>query len=342
MNEKMILDTLNVVQVDVACTSGAVSKTETSRSGDEVFTDGSVRYMDRKLLRPFTSARQAAIRLCRTYGTKFLGGWAIPDDRLDEVRQGLEAITANFQAEKTDLETKLPRHLREWEADHPEINQYAHRFPRPAEILGGIHIQASAYKIQPRYMEGLSSGEHDGITQGIKGLAGQILAEIAQDARDAFSPDASRASARAKNVLVRAKTKLESLAFVDSSLAPVAQMIGDTLNVLPNQGPLNGQDFTIYAGLMNTLMQPKQVVATAAMLKIDNKDAAWRAFAPKDAPRPEAASPATEPANPEPPVDPTGAGDSEPEDDPSAQQGPDAPAELFKSPPAASASNWSW
>lgn len=284
MNEQEILGSLNIVQVEVTCTSGAVSKTDSGNRGDDVFTDGSVRYMDRKLLRPFLTARNAASRLCRSFGTRFLGGWAIPDTKLSVVRDGLEDITREFAVERAKLEGELSLHRAEWLTDHPEVGAYAHRFPTAAEVMSGISIQTSAFKINPQAMPGLSGGEHDGITQGVKGLAGQILAEIAQDARDAFSPETTQASARAKNSLVRAKEKLDALTFVDASLATVAKMIGDTLAVLPSTGPLRGQDFAIYAGLMNTLMQPKQVVATAAMLAISDKSTAWLAFGPKDSP----------------------------------------------------------
>lgn len=282
MNEQEILGSLNIVQIEVTCTSGAVSKTDNSTRGDDVFTDGSVRYMDRKLLRPFLTARNAAARLCRSFGTRFLGGWAIPDNKLSVVRDGLEDITREFAVERAKLESDIQNHKAEWLADHPEVMPFSHRFPTPAEIMAGIAIHVSAFKINPQILPGLSNGEHDGITQGVKGLAGQILAEIAQDARDAFSPEAAQASARAKNSLVRAKEKLDALTFVDASLATVAKMIGDTLAVLPSSGPLRGQDFAIYAGLMNTLMQPQQVVATAAMLAISDKSTAWLAFGPKD------------------------------------------------------------
>lgn len=347
MNEQKILDVLNIIQVEVTCPSGAVSKTESNNAGDQVFTDGTVRYMDRKLLSPFTSARQAAARVCRNAGTKFLGGWAVPDDSLNKVRAELETIAAEFEKEKTALEAKLPNHRLDWETDHPQISQYAHRFPTTPEVMAGICIRTAAYKIQPRHMESISGTDHDGISAGIKGLAGQILSEIAQDAKDAFSPEAIKASSRAKNVLLRAKAKLESLAFVDASLSGVSKMIGDTLAVLPKDGPLQGQDFTIYAGLMNTLMQPDQVVAIAGMLKIDDKNAAWSAFCPQGSASAEPG--VTEQAPPAPRQDSTGpesSGSLELHCNPAASANvvPFRPAPpLPVEPPSfPKASNWKW
>lgn len=279
MDTQSILGNLNIVQVDVSCASGAVSKTGSDVASDEVFTDGSVRYMDRKLLRPFTAARQSAIRLCRNFGTRFLGGWAIPDSNLPEVQQGLTAIIKDFEAKKAAFMVGLPAELLKWITKHPEIRKFESQFPSAAGIGSRISIHCAAYKINPGTVEGVTGTEHDGIQSAIGGLAGQVLCEVAQEARDSFSPDASKASSRARGVLLRLGHKLDSLAFIDGSLAEVGKLIRDVVKMLPTSGPLHGTDFMVYAGLMNALMEPDRIVQTARVAEASaDKVSVWGVF----------------------------------------------------------------
>ena len=274
MQEEKILDQLTVVLVETSCVSGAVSKSGIDKNGNDVFTDGSVRYMDRKLLRPFTRARQASARICRTHGTRFLGGWAIPDESLNEVKASLEEISNDFDRDKADLNAQLGAHRLEWEAKHPEIGEYRGRFPTDMEVSNGLQYYVSVYKIQPGDMAGLKNG----VAAAVNGFAGQVLSEISQEVRDTFSADAQKATSRATNVLVRIKTKLERLAFVDQELANVAKMIEDVLKELPASGPIRGHDFVMFSGLMNTLSEPSMVVNTARMLAQDTEQDVWSTF----------------------------------------------------------------
>jgi hypothetical protein len=269
-----IVSLLNVVYSDVQCVSGAVSK-ERSTS-DEVFTEGSVRYMNPKLLRPFAKARQAATRLCRLHGTRFLSGWAVPDESLDEVRAGLAAISTSVQVEKAKIVSQLSTHRIEWEMKHPEVVNYRERFPTNSAIEASISMLVSIYKIAPAEVGHESI--QDGIKSEIAGLAGRVLGEIAQDVRDSWSPEAQKATTRSRGVLERIQVKLERMSFVDAELAEVATMIGSVLAILPASGPIHGTDFVILSGLMNTLAEPHKVVQMARVAATESPQSIWVGF----------------------------------------------------------------
>lgn len=279
MEEREIMQRLNLVQADVSCVSGAVSKS--ASTGSDVFTDGDVRYIDPKVFRPFTSARQAAARLCRINGSKLrlLSAWAISDELLGAVKTGMVDINAKVEKAKAELAPRLPEFRQTWEYAHPEIMDYAGRFPTDAQILAGIGMQVAIYKVNP-----MEHGElPDGLAATVNGIAGQVLAEIAQDARDSFSPEATKASSRARDILARMRTKVGSLAFVDASLGSLGGMLDSVLAALPSTGQLTGNDFVLYAGLMNTLMAPERVMATAKTIADGGSDAAWAALTPQQA-----------------------------------------------------------
>ena len=269
-----IVNLLNVVYCDVQSVSGAVSKERTT--SDEVFTEGSVRYMNPKLLRPFAKARQAATRLCRLHGTRFLNGWAIPDESLAEVRAGLAAISKEVDLEKATLVSKLAGHRLDWEMKHPEVVRYRDRFPTNAGIEASISMLVSIYKIAP------GDVVHESITDGIKaevaGLAGRVLREIAQDVRDSWSADAQAATTRSRGVLERIQLKLERMAFIDTELAEVAGMIGSVLAILPASGPIRGTDFVVLSGLMGTLANPHQVVQMARIAAKESPQSLWVSY----------------------------------------------------------------
>jgi hypothetical protein len=269
-----IIQLLNVVYADVQCVSGAVSKS--NRAQDEVFTDGSVRYINPKLLRPFAKARQAAARLCRIHGTRFLSGWAIPDASLNAVRDGLAAISTEVAMEKAQLMAGLSGRMMDWESKHPEIIPYRAKFPTTRSVDESIGMFVSIYKISP------SEVGHESIRDGIKaevgGLAARVLTEITQDVRDAWSTNNDCATTRSRRVLERIAMKLESLAFVGGDLGEVAVMVHSVLDVLPTSGKIQGNDFIILSGLMNTLIDPTRTIATAKMARRQSPASLWGNF----------------------------------------------------------------
>jgi hypothetical protein len=272
-NVKEIVGKLNIVCPEVQCICGSVSKS--GEVVDSAFTQGSVRYMDQKLLRPYSKARQAATRLCRINGTRFLNGFAIPDENIQAVRAGLQAIYQELASERLNLEAKLPDHMREWALKHPEILPYQIKFPTARMIVESIGMMVSEFKINPSDLQ--STGIKDGISHEISGLAARTLSEIAQDVRDSWSPEAQGATTRSRGVLERMKHKLDSLAFIDAELSEVAQMIGRTLSELPSTGPIRGNDFMVLSGIMNTLSDPANVVKTARIAAKDSPTSLWGA-----------------------------------------------------------------
>lgn len=273
-----IVKLLNVVYADVQCVSGAVSKSH--NSGDEVFTDGSVRYMNPKLLRPFARARQAATRLCRQHGERFLSGWAVPDESLKEVREGLAAISRDVAREKAILMNDLHTHRMEWSMKHPEILAFQSKFKTDKEIEENIAMFVSIYKIEPSTVE--HEGLQDGIQVEVLGLGARVLAGIAKDVRDSWSPDAQGATTRSRGVLERIALKLERMSFISGDLSEVADMIQKSLDVLPSSGPIKGQDFLILSGLMNTLSDPDKVVRTARISANENPHSMWVSYGQQD------------------------------------------------------------
>jgi len=261
MDTTSIVEKLNVVMIDVRCTSGAVSKSDSG--SDEAFTDGSVRFLDKRHLRVYNRARQHAARVCRQLGTRFLGGFAIPDTGLAMCIDSIKQVEKIVQDAKADAEINLPTWRQEWESKHPEVMPYKHRFPSNSSVLDQIGVNISVYKIQPQAVEGVA----DGIKDEIGGICGRVLDEIAAEMRDSFSATQKMATQQGRAVLDRVRAKCERFSFVDARLQGVADMITGTLKAIPETGPIRDTAFVTFSGLVAVLSEPGHVLATAERFK---------------------------------------------------------------------------
>lgn len=119
MSDSKIIEKINVVSFDVNCVSGTISRDESADAN--IFTSGSVRYMDPKHLRAFTSARQAANRACRVKGVRFLSGWAVPDESVDALITELNEISEKVVNEKGILIGNWNDNVQRWVEANPLV-----------------------------------------------------------------------------------------------------------------------------------------------------------------------------------------------------------------------------
>lgn len=267
-----VLQLLNVVEAKVSCISGSVAK-DGDGTDEDAFTAGAVRYIDPDHLRPFTTARGAAQRLCRANGTRFLSGYAIADDRLDEVLRGLDSIAVTVSDVTTALVTDFDQLCMQWEQKNPQIMPWKSKFPCADRVRHQCGMQVSVYKINPQQLPVFSAME-DGILQEVQGMPLQIIREIAKDVSDSWIPTGGRATQRIKGLLTRVRTKLRSLEFLGGDLQGIAQVVEDVLARLPSAGPIEGPDYMLLSGLLLSLSDPARMVqdlaGMAAGLTVDD------------------------------------------------------------------------
>ncbi|MBZ0295831.1 MAG: DUF3150 domain-containing protein [Anaerolineae bacterium] len=254
-----IISKLNVIVPEIRTISGTVSKDGESLDDANAFTAGSVRYIDPKYLRAFTTARQASIRACRQRGVRFLSGYAVPDESVAPLLAELAEITAKVNQEKIELMDKWGERLTEWEKEHPSVAKWKSRFPSASHAERQIGASVAAYKIEPK--ADMPAAVEDGIASEVKGLAAQVIEEIAQDVRDTWKPGAVKASQRIKGLLRRITEKARSLSFLDGHrLGNLARLVEETIAKLPPTGAIEGNDFLVLSGLMTILESPRRML----------------------------------------------------------------------------------
>jgi len=286
MSHKEIIEKINVVAFEVTSVSGTISRD--AADDPMIYTAGSVRYIDPKHLRAFAAARQAANRLCRTYGVRFLSGWAVPDKNLDMLVAELSKIAQEVELAKSSLGTNWDALVDEWKGLNPAVCAYSARFPSKEYADRQTGARLSVYRIQPQE----AAVEHaatamiqDGIQSEVKGLAARVLSEIAQDVQDTWNPSASAASQRIKNLLSRIQRKFQTLEFLGGGLGNLAAFVEQAIQRLPTSGGISGPDFAVLAGILGILSSPEKMAETARMVEASGLEATEDLFAPPPAPK---------------------------------------------------------
>jgi hypothetical protein len=115
------------------------------------------------------SKRKAAERACLAEGTRFMGGFAVPDDVVEGLLAKLEDIKETFYSELQVFLADFDRNKEAWIAENDE---FAHiirdQVPDRETVSKSFEFSIKLYKLQP--LEGFEPDENE--------VANQILHEV--------------------------------------------------------------------------------------------------------------------------------------------------------------------
>ena len=122
-----------------------------------------------KALDPLMSKRKAAERACLAEGTRFMGGFAVPDDVVEGLLAKLEDIKETFYSELQVFLADFDRNKESWISENDE---FAHiirnQVPDRETVSKSFEFSIKLYKLQP--LEGFEPDENE--------VANQILHEV--------------------------------------------------------------------------------------------------------------------------------------------------------------------
>lgn len=140
---------------------------------------GCKRTIGKEATRGFIALKREAHTLCGKYGVKFgEAGYAIPDDKTEEVCMSLMDIKARFTKEKAEFLTVYEEQTEAWIAQNDyEWRDAIRSAIDPIDKVGSVlSFNFSAYKINPVVTE------NNGLEEEVCGLYGQLCHEIRQAA----------------------------------------------------------------------------------------------------------------------------------------------------------------
>jgi hypothetical protein len=174
-------------------------------------------------------------------GTRFLGGYLIPDRLAAELQARAETLVAEAQADAERFLADYDWHIDAWCAAYPDWSVAIRNAVDPVErVRGQFRFRVQALRIESSTVVGA-----DTLADDLNDVGATIFSEVEQLARGlerAFVGQAAL-SRRALGTFRRVHEKLDALSFVDGRIDPVVQTIGQWLGRLPDSGPIAGQAF---------------------------------------------------------------------------------------------------
>jgi len=202
---------------------------------------GSKKVCNPEALRVFHRHKQQLERELLAVGTRFLGGYLIPDRRAAELQQRAAAIAAEAQADAERFLADYDRHIDAWCAAYPNWSSAIRNAVDPVEQVR----RQFRFRVQALRIESSPVVAADTLADDLRDVGETIFTEVEQIARGlerSFVGQASL-SRRALGTFRRVHEKLDALSFVDRRIDPVVHAIGQWLARLPLSGPIDGQRF---------------------------------------------------------------------------------------------------
>lgn len=227
----------------------------------ELASLGSKRIIDPKKIAIFEAIRRRCERALSKIGVRFMGGWAIPEDRLDEITREMKTNRLEFEAEKAMLLCDYEQVVEEWVNAHPGWEDVIRSAITPIErVQAQIQFDWYAFKlVAPENAEAEASS---GLANATKGLGGRLLAEISEKARETWETSfqgKEQVTRKALRPIVAMREKMEALAFLNPAAAPTIELIDEVLSALPKTGEIKGRDLSSLMGLLNVLSDPDRI-----------------------------------------------------------------------------------
>lgn len=215
---------------------------------------GSKKIIDPKRLNVFTMLKARMISLFEDHGVKFLGGYAIAEDKTDEVLAKVREIVEEGVREKALFLAEYDARVQSWIDEHPNWSDVIRSSITPKSVVDErIHFSFNSFKIVTPSGDEASKPENSGVVESSKGLADALISEIADDASDYFEKSLLGKEVLRQSALSpikRFRTKLAGFSFIDPVVNPIVESIDTVLKKMPSEGPILGADLSALHGLV--------------------------------------------------------------------------------------------
>jgi Protein of unknown function (DUF3150) len=241
-----------------------------------------VQIFDPKLLRPFSKARQRVRRLCSSLGSAFLGGYAIPEQHMGELRREVAAIKNVFDEAKENFLGGYAQSVKDWADAHSDLRSVIlSNEPSRDSVEAAFRFGLNVCKVVPPAPD-LDSPDNL-LHQEVKGLAMQVAKEIAQDVRDSWSGGGGgKTTQRVAGLIRRVRKKADGLAFLHPRVRSLADVIGQVLAGLPSSGPIEGVAFLQVSALLTMLSDPSRILGDQELIVADPEEPGESTSADRD------------------------------------------------------------
>jgi len=234
---------------------------------------GSMRVIDPEKLKPFEKIKRRATKVLEDNGIKFLGGYAVPQEKIHDVVAELEALKTQFYDLKTNFIPNYDRWVTEWvekDWERPEWREaIKHSVTPKAAVDAGIQFGYAACRVAPDGDKHLSST----LGSQVRGLSDQLYAETAETAERLLETGLAtrgHVTQTTLNTVRKMNTKLKGLMFLSTDVKALADYIDEILAGLPKSGVVNGTQYNQVVTLVSALSDEESIRRLIKNLNIAN------------------------------------------------------------------------
>jgi hypothetical protein len=205
---------------------------------DALISLGSKKVCDPDALRVFHRHKKHIERLLLAVGTRFLGGYLVPNSAAAAIQAKAAAIVAQTRAAAQAFLAAYDRHIDAWCAAYPDWETAIRNAVDPLEVVRGQF----RFRVQALQIETAPAIGEDTLQDDLAEVGETLFTEVEQLARGLEQSFLGKEtlSQRAVGPFRRIYDKLNALSFVDDRIDPVVRSLRHWLGRLPTQGPIAG------------------------------------------------------------------------------------------------------
>ncbi|WP_243217404.1 DUF3150 domain-containing protein [Methylobacter sp. S3L5C] len=203
---------------------------------------GSKRLLDPDQLTVFNRLKKEAERICLRVGTRFLGGFAIPNESAADITAELERIARDFAVAKTNFLAGYDAAVTDWVVRHPEFAGIIEQAVDSVEFVS-TRLSFDYLLVTVGMPEALPLEDVTRLETKIGSMSEQMFYEIAVEANQFIEQSLlgkDQVTRSALRPIRRMREKLDGLSFLDYRVAPVVNTIDDLLVKIPVKGAITG------------------------------------------------------------------------------------------------------
>lgn len=203
---------------------------------------GSKRLLDPDQLTVFNRLKKEAERICLRVGTRFLGGFAIPNESAAGITSELERIAQDFAVAKTEFLAGYDAAVTDWVVRHPEFAGIIEQAVDSVEFVS-TRLSFDYVLVSVGLPEALPPDDVTRLETKIGSLSEQMFYEISVDANQFIEQlllGKDQVTRNALRPIRHMRDKLDGLGFLDYRVAPVVNTIDELLAKIPNKGAIAG------------------------------------------------------------------------------------------------------
>ncbi len=245
-----VLRNVAMVMINISIWSGAkklqasdfINVDADDLPSNRVASFGIKHLIDKERLQPFKTIRGQADRLCTKYGTRFLGGYAIPQDCVDQVGQELKALCNQFEREIDGFMVEYDQATEEWIASNPEFSEPIRRAILPPPMVRSrFKASYSIFEVEAHPLDrtqSMLSSENDLLESVLNGVVTSVKPYLERKS----GANANSFRVEVRQTVTDIAQKIRRFSFMDPS-GGMKVLADDLENAVNGTGKIKGEEF---------------------------------------------------------------------------------------------------